>query len=29
LAMMKYGVRDIRLFNAGDVRFYEQFAVTM
>jgi phenylalanyl-tRNA synthetase alpha chain len=29
LAMMKYGVRDIRLFNSGDVRFYEQFAVTM
>ncbi|MCL2348231.1 MAG: phenylalanine--tRNA ligase subunit alpha [Planctomycetaceae bacterium] len=26
LAMMKYGVRDIRLFNAGDIRFYEQFA---
>lgn len=26
LAMMKYGVRDIRLFNSGDIRFYEQFA---
>ena len=25
LAMMKFGVPDIRLFNAGDVRFYEQF----
>ena len=29
LAMMKYGVRDIRLFNSGDLRFNEQFAVTM
>jgi phenylalanyl-tRNA synthetase alpha chain len=26
LAMMKYGIRDIRYFNSGDVRFYEQFA---
>ncbi len=26
LAMMKYGVRDIRLLNCGDVRFNEQFA---
>ncbi|NLY00238.1 MAG: phenylalanine--tRNA ligase subunit alpha [Rhodopirellula sp.] len=25
LAMMKFGVPDIRLFNSGDVRFYEQF----
>jgi phenylalanyl-tRNA synthetase alpha chain len=25
LAMMKYGIRDIRYFNSGDVRFYEQF----
>jgi phenylalanyl-tRNA synthetase alpha chain len=25
LAMMKFGVRDIRLFNSGDIRFYEQF----
>ncbi len=25
LAMMKFGVRDIRHFNGGDVRFYEQF----
>ncbi|MDR1959180.1 MAG: phenylalanine--tRNA ligase subunit alpha [Planctomycetaceae bacterium] len=29
LAMMKYGVRDIRLFNSGDVRFYEQFAASL
>ncbi|MDR1923550.1 MAG: phenylalanine--tRNA ligase subunit alpha [Planctomycetaceae bacterium] len=26
LAMMRFGIRDIRHFNAGDVRFYEQFA---
>ncbi|MBU4455316.1 phenylalanine--tRNA ligase subunit alpha, partial [Patescibacteria group bacterium] len=25
LAMMKYGVDDIRLFNSGDLRFLEQF----
>jgi phenylalanyl-tRNA synthetase alpha chain len=25
LAMMKFGVPDIRLFNSGDIRFYEQF----
>jgi len=25
LAMMKFGIRDIRYFNGGDVRFYEQF----
>ncbi|MFA4941991.1 MAG: phenylalanine--tRNA ligase subunit alpha [Patescibacteria group bacterium] len=25
LAMMKYGVEDIRLFNSGDLRFLEQF----
>lgn len=25
LAMMKFGIPDIRLFNCGDVRFYEQF----
>lgn len=29
LAMMKYGVRDIRHFNSGDLRFCEQFAVVM
>jgi len=26
LAMMKYGIRDIRLLNCGDLRFNEQFA---
>ena len=26
LAMMKYGIRDIRYFNSGDVRVLEQFA---
>lgn len=25
LAMMKYGIHDIRLFNSGDIRFCEQF----
>ena len=25
LAMMKFGIHDIRLFNSGDIRFYEQF----
>jgi phenylalanyl-tRNA synthetase alpha chain len=25
LAMMKFGIPDIRLLNAGDIRFYEQF----
>lgn len=25
MAMMKYGIPDIRLMNAGDIRFYEQF----
>jgi phenylalanyl-tRNA synthetase alpha chain len=29
LAMMKYGIRDIRHFNSGDVRFYEQFAAVL
>jgi len=29
LAMMKFGVPDIRLFNSGDVRFYEQFPATV
>ncbi|MBQ6619467.1 MAG: phenylalanine--tRNA ligase subunit alpha [Thermoguttaceae bacterium] len=27
LAMMKYGIRDIRTLNAGDLRFNKQFAV--
>jgi phenylalanyl-tRNA synthetase alpha chain len=26
LAMMRFGIRDIRHFNSGDVRFYEQFS---
>jgi len=25
LAMMKFGIPDIRLFNSGDIRFYDQF----
>jgi phenylalanyl-tRNA synthetase alpha chain len=25
LAMLKYGINDIRLFNAGDLRFLQQF----
>ena len=25
LAMMRYGIKDIRLFNGGDMRFPEQF----
>jgi len=25
LAMMKYGIDDIRLFNSGDLRFLNQF----
>ncbi|MCX6797781.1 MAG: phenylalanine--tRNA ligase subunit alpha, partial [Candidatus Falkowbacteria bacterium] len=25
LAMLKYGIDDIRLFNSGDLRFLEQF----
>mgnify|MGYP006424537681 CR=1 FL=1 len=29
LAMMKYGIRDIRRFNEGDIRFNEQFSVMM
>ena len=28
LAMMKFAIRDIRHFNGGDVRFYEQFRKT-
>jgi phenylalanyl-tRNA synthetase alpha chain len=29
LAMMKFGIPDIRLFNSGDVRFCEQFPATV
>ncbi|MFV0445720.1 MAG: phenylalanine--tRNA ligase subunit alpha [Planctomycetaceae bacterium] len=29
LAMIKHGIPDIRLFNGGDLRFYEQFAATL
>jgi phenylalanyl-tRNA synthetase alpha chain len=29
LAMMKYGIRDIRYFNSGDVRVLEQFAAVI
>ena len=29
LAMMKFGVPDIRLFHSGDIRFYEQFPLYM
>ena len=29
LAMMKYGIRDIRLLNCGDLRFNEQFMATV
>jgi len=29
MAMMKFGIPDIRLFNSGDIRFYEQFPVSM
>ncbi|MDP2314398.1 MAG: phenylalanine--tRNA ligase subunit alpha [Pseudomonadota bacterium] len=29
LAMLKYGVSDVRLFNKGDLRFYEQFRATL
>jgi phenylalanyl-tRNA synthetase alpha chain len=28
LAMMKFGIPDIRLFHSGDLRFYEQFPAT-
>ena len=29
LAMMKFGIHDIRLFNSGDIRFCEQFPATV
>jgi len=29
LAMIKFGIPDVRLFNGGDLRFYEQFATTL
>ena len=29
LAMMKFGIPDIRLFHSGDLRFYEQFPATV
>jgi len=29
LAMMKFGIPDIRLFNSGDIRFYEQFPASV
>jgi phenylalanyl-tRNA synthetase alpha chain len=29
LAMMKYGIPDIRLFHSGELRFYEQFPATV
>jgi len=29
LAMLKYGIQDLRLFNKGDLRFYEQFKATL
>ena len=29
LAMLKYGIQDVRLFNKGDLRFYEQFKATL
>ena len=29
LAMLKYGIGDVRLFNKGDLRFYEQFKATL
>jgi phenylalanyl-tRNA synthetase alpha chain len=28
LAMMKFGITDIRLFNGGDLQFLEQFPAT-
>lgn len=29
LAMLKFGIPDVRLFNQGDLRFYEQFHATL
>jgi len=29
MAMMKFGIPDIRLFNSGDIRFYEQFPAAL
>jgi len=29
LAMLKFGIPDVRLFNKGDLRFYEQFVATL
>jgi phenylalanyl-tRNA synthetase alpha chain len=29
LAMLKHGIPDVRLFNRGDLRFYEQFTATL
>lgn len=29
LAMLKFGIPDVRLFNKGDLRFYEQFRTTL
>lgn len=29
LAMMKYNIPEIRLFNSGDIRFYQQFPATV
>jgi phenylalanyl-tRNA synthetase alpha chain len=29
LAMLKFGIPDVRLFNGGDLRFYEQYVATL